>query len=135
MIKIKIIESPNSDQIGEYTFFKNIIYVGSNLDSDLYLEDPSLKSNHIFIEIADGQLIVQLSPEIPFILINGKRTTKFKFLTVTNKIKIGDSTLQIEAYALTQWKSKREVLNEKTDALIASNSPLIDIVKSVQEQQ
>ena len=47
MITITITASSDSDRLGEFKFFKDLIYVGSNHDADIYLPSDEVKNNHI----------------------------------------------------------------------------------------
>ncbi|MEX0797818.1 MAG: FHA domain-containing protein [Bacteriovoracaceae bacterium] len=134
MIKLKVKECPNPDYIGSYTFDKNLVYIGGNIDADLLLDDSDVGSNHLFIEIVNNQLLAHLNKDQDFFLVNGKRTTKFKFLNVGQDIKIGSSVVAVEIFAPTDIVAKREVLNKNTEELIQENSPLLEFIKELQKE-
>ena len=134
MIKLEVLESPNADYLGEYVFFKNLIYVGSNIDADLYLEDKAASSNHIFIEIVDGQLLAHLGKDAKSFWVDGKLTTKFKFLHPGNILKAGETKFKILGFENSKICTKREILNKNTDELIQSNSPLLGYIKELQKR-
>ena len=92
MINLKITDSVDPEKIGNYTFHKNLIYIGNKYSCDIYIKDNSIISNHIFIEVIEQRLLVHLNKEIDFILINGKRTTGHKYVGVGETISIGKNT-------------------------------------------
>lgn len=134
MIQLKVEECPSSDYVGEYIFHKNLIYIGANIDADLYLEDGALVGNHLLVEIVDGQLLAHLGKDAPSFWVDGKLATKFKFLAAGNVVKIGSTKIRIVLFAPTSKTSKREVLNKNTDELIQANSPLLDYIKDLQRE-
>lgn len=134
MINLSINNCPNTDYIGKITFYKDLIYIGSNLSADLYIPDKDIITNHIFIEIIDNKLIAHSHKKVNNFWVNGKRTKNFKFLTVGDKIKIGNTEIEIILFASVEVKDKRMQLNENTDILINQKQELIPLVKSLQEK-
>ena len=134
MINLSINKCPNTDYIGKITFHKDLIYIGSNLSADLYIPDKDIITNHIFIEIIDNKLIAHSHKKVDNFWVNGKRTKNFKFLTVGDKIKIGNTEIEIILFASVEVKDKRMQLNENTDILINQKQELIPLVKSLQEK-
>ncbi len=134
MIQINIIDSIDRDKIGSFTFHKNLIYIGNTFSADVFLKDDNLLSNYVFIEIVDGKLLVHLNKEVPFILINGKRTTGHKFINIGDTIGISDNKLKIEAFIETKWDTMKDIVNKNTDILIQEKSELLTIVSSIQKE-
>ena len=133
MIQIAVKNCPDSEYEGEYFFDKNLVYVGSNHDADLYLPDEKLSRNHLLIEIVDGQLLAHLGKNAQAFKVEGKLATKFKFLSAGNVIEAGGSSFKIMVFAPTVRTTKREWLNKNTDELIRSGAPLLEAVKELQE--
>jgi hypothetical protein len=134
MINLSINSCPNTDYIGKVTFHKDLIYIGSNLSSDLYLPDEQIMTNHLFLEIIDNKLIAHSHKKVENFWVNGKRTKNFKFLTIGDKLKIGNTEIEIVLFASVEVKDKRTALNENTDILINQKQELIPLVKSIQEK-
>lgn len=134
MINLSINKCPNTDYIGKITYHKDLIYIGSNLSADLYIPDKDIITNHIFIEIIDNKLIAHSHKKVDNFWVNGKRTKNFKFLTVGDKIMIGQTEIEIILFASVEVKDKRMQLNENTDILINQKQELIPLVKSLQEK-
>lgn len=133
MIHYKINKCPDSDYIGEVKTNKNLIYLGSNLTSDVHLPDKALRTNHLFIEIAEGKLVAHSHADVEFFWVNGKRSKKFKFLNIGDKIQIGESEIEIILYAQTETIDKRNALNAATDRLISIKKEFLPIVQLIQK--
>lgn len=132
MIQITINSSPDINKIGTITFNKNLIYIGNNHTCDLFISDTNLISNHLIIEIVESKMIVHPHKDIDFFLVNGKRTTGHKFVTLGNKIKIGGTEFTIDLFTETTYISMKETLNKLTDDLIKEESPLLDVIQELQ---
>lgn len=133
MIHIEIIKSKNNDQIGDYQFQKNLIYIGSNISSDLYFDDPSIMANHLFIEIVDHKLIIHPNKKLNFFLLDGKRTTSMRFLKINQIVNINDCEFKIKNFRYSHYQSLRDLLNSKTDELITQKSPKIELISKIEE--
>lgn len=133
MIRLNVEQTNSEERMGEYLFEKNLIYIGNNIDADLYLEDNELNSNHIIIEIVDGQLIAHAGTKTEAFWVDGKITTKFKFLSPGNKIKAGKSVINVVEFSPTKRQTKRELLNKNTDELLKEKNELLDVIKSIRE--
>jgi len=134
MIAIRINDCPNEDYLGEVKFNKNLIYIGNNLSSDLYLPDESLLTNHLFLEVIDGKLIAHSNKKVDYFWVNGKRTKNFKFLNLGDKIKLGHSQIEILVFAPTEIRDKRIGLNIATDILINNKQDLLPLVQTLQAE-
>tara|TARA_B100001971_G_scaffold213155_1_gene245461 strand:+ start:39349 stop:39756 length:408 start_codon:yes stop_codon:yes gene_type:complete len=134
MIQFKINKCPDEDYIGEIKTNKNLIYIGSNLTSDVYLPDKKIKTNHLFIEIAENKLLAHSHADVEYFWVNGKRSKNFKFLNIGDKIKIGESEIEIIIFANTEVTDKRNALNAATDVLISSKQEYLPIVQNIQKE-
>ena len=135
MIKLKVLNTPDKDKIGINVFYKNLIYIGSNYSSDLYIHDELIVSNHLIIEIVDSRLILHKNKSISSILINGKINTGHKVLNIGNKIKIGHTEFAIEDFSFTQRMTLKEKLNDLTEKFIQEDSPVLDLLSKIQESK
>ena len=130
MIKLSIIDSKDSDRIGEFQIFKDLIYIGSNHDADIFLPQDEVVSNHIFLEIVDGSLLAHLGRDIDFILINGKRTTTFKRLKAHDSIKIGSAEMKILEFSDSQTSTIKEQINSRLSEIKSSKPELMELIKT-----
>ena len=132
MIEISIKETVDFDKIGKFTFHKNLIYIGKDQGCDLFINDSSLHHNHIFIEIIDSKLLCQLGRNTDFILINGKRTTGHKYISIGDLITIGSSIIEINSFVLSTSISYKDLLNSETEKILETDKELISILKEIQ---
>ena len=130
MITITITASSDSDRLGEFKFFKDLIYVGSNHDADVYLPSDEVKNNHIFIEIIEEKLIVHLGRDIDHILVNGKRTSTFKKLKIGDVIGIGYTKLRVDSFEESKTLSTKELTKQRLASLENHNPQLFKVIKA-----
>lgn len=135
MITINVEQSNECDKEGEYTFHKNLIYIGRDSGSDLYLDDSKLNMNHLFIEVIDSKILCHLSKHTKFILINGKRTTGFKEIKIGDKVKVGDCLFSVASAVTIKEKSYREQLNKITEKILVEAPELVEILKDIQKSE
>lgn len=133
MIKLEVLDCPNSDYLGEYTFYKNLLYVGSSIDADLCVEDLKVKSLHLIIEVVEEQLLAHLGKTAEVFWVNGKRSGKLKFLASGDELTLGETTLKVVSFAQTKIETKRDALNKNTEELIRDKSPLLAYIKELQK--
>jgi hypothetical protein len=134
MIHLEITKSNNSDHLGEYQFHKDLIYIGSNLSADIYLPEKEILTNHLFIEVVEGKLLVHPSREADFFLVDGKRTTSVRYIKINQKISVGETEILIKSFSVSPMVSLREKLNEKTDQLINAKSDMLDLIAKLEEK-
>lgn len=134
MIKFEIIDSENKDLTGEYTFYKNLIYLGKNHQCEVYLPEANIIDNHIFIEVVESKLIVQLHPDVEYILVNNKRTIKYKHLRIGDLIQIGSTKLKILEFLFEEKPILKQVLAQKIQSLKDDNPQLKDVVKLIRNE-
>lgn len=130
MIKLEVLDSNDFDRLGNFQFFKDLIYVGSNHDADLFLPIDDLKSNHIFLEIADGKLLAHLGRNTEYILINGKRTTSFKTLKAGDVISLQSLEFKIDSYHSEEISSISDFLKRRVSESKENNPELMELLKS-----
>lgn len=129
MIKFEIIKSSDLNRLGEYLFYKNQLFIGSNYSADLYFPSSKMEKDHAFAEIIDGKVLLHLGNNVDHIKVNGKRTTTFKYLKrgdtftlINEQIKVLDFELEIE-------KNLKKTLNECSHS-IRENKDLFDIINT-----
>lgn len=128
MIEIKVTKSNNTDFLGNYKFNKNLIYVGSNHDSDLYFPNTKLIRNHIFIEVIENKLLTHINQSCDYILVNKKRTTKFKVLKVGDILELEDIQLCITKFETTNYQTKKDALNNTAKNISKIKPELIPLI-------
>jgi predicted component of type VI protein secretion system len=133
MIQLTIKESLDSEKIGQFTFHKNLIYIGKDYGCDLYINDNQINFNHIFIEVVNSRLICHLGKSTDFILVNKKRTTGHKHISIGDSIKIGETLLIIDSFIETKSQTYRDSLNVQTESILNEDRDLLQILKEVQK--
>lgn len=132
MIQITTHSSPDKDKIGTSLFNKNLIYVGNDHMCDLYFHDDQVIPNHLIIEVIESKMIIHPHKDIKYFLVNGKRSTSHKYVTIGNKVKIGNTEFTIDNFIETSYSTVKDNLNKLTDELIKEESPLLDIIQNIQ---
>jgi hypothetical protein len=133
MIQITVIASKDEDKIGQFTFYKNLIYIGSHKSCDLYLNDKALDKNHIFIEIVDSKLLVHLGQNTSKILINGTINTGHKYITSGMTLDLDGNVLKIDSFIQTINKEYKEELNSLTEDIIENHPKVLALLQELQE--
>ncbi len=134
MIVIEVLECPDQDYLGQFSFYKSFIRIGSGQSVEFCLNDKQIKKNHLVLDIQDNQLNAAASEESDLFWVNGKRTAGIKSLKVGDTIQIGETKFKIVNFLNMPIESKRERLNRNTEELIKSNSPLLSYIKNLQEK-
>ena len=133
MIKITVTASKDEDKIGQFTFYKNLIYIGSHKSCDLYLNDETLDKNHIFIEIVESKLLVHLGQNTSKILINGKINTGHKFITSGASLELDGNILQVDSFLETTYTDYKTQLNSLTEDIIENQPKVLAFLQELQE--
>ena len=133
MIKITILESNDTDALGSRTFFTNLIYLGSK-KGDVLAKDPEIINYHFKFEVIANELFGFLHPQLKNFHHNGKISSKKIRLAPNDKIKFGQTVIEINSFELTLVENFKQMTNEKLDALIESDSPLLGLLKSIEEE-
>lgn len=133
MFKITILASEDNDKIGQFTFYKNLIYVGNHKSCDLYINDKDIIPNHIFIEIIGSKMLIHPNKDVDHILVSGKRTTGHKYTEIGQEIKIGSTVFRIDLFGLTTIEPSKNELNKLTEQIIENNPKVLKILQDYQE--
>ena len=134
MINIDIISARDSNLLGNYHFLKNIVYVGSNHQSDIYCPNTNLSDIHFFIEILENKLILHVNQKAEAILVNSKRTTHFKNLKVGDIIEVDHIKFKITDFSYHKMISKKEKLNELVASLEQRDPELLEIISLMSKE-
>lgn len=130
MIKIEVIHSHDTDLIGEFTFLKNLIYIGNTI-GDLRVNTPKIYNQHLFIEIVDNKLIAHPNKEVDFYLVDGKRTTNIKILKRGSTIDLDVIKFRIVDFQDGLYLSTKETINQQTDILINLKHPILEQIQKL----
>lgn len=134
MINLSIENARDSDRIGNYTFHKNLIYIGSNHDADIYGPTEHIKSNHVFLEVVEGQLLVHLGRSVEYILVNQKRTTSFKTLKAGDVIELGKFKVRLVSFSETENLNLKELLKARVQTIETSDPELTELIKVIGDE-
>lgn len=130
MIHLEITESPDNNVLSEFRYFQNQIYLGRS-SGDLWIQDNELLPSHIMLEVIGNDLLVHPQKGVEFYLLNGKRATNIRKLRLNDKIVIGKTQIKIAGFSETIRESKKDILNQKLNALIEENSARLPVIESL----
>lgn len=130
MIQFEIIKSPDQNVLHQYQYFQNQLYLG-RISGNVRIEDPELLKSHVMIEVVESNLIIHPQPEVNFYLLNGKRATTVRKLSVGDEITLGATVLKILKFSETPTPSKKAILNQKLSELMEENSPLLTVIEKL----
>ena len=133
MIQLTVIDSIDSNKCMQYTFYKNLIYIGSHPSCDLFFNDKLLSNIHIFIEIIDSKLLIHLDKSTEYIHVNGKKTTAHKTIQIGSSIVIGNNTFKIDNFLYEVQEDYKTKLNELTEKIINEDPDTLKILQELQE--
>ncbi len=130
MIRFEIIESPDKEILNTFEYFHNLIYIG-NASGNLTVHDPDIKRTHLMIEVVGDDVIIHPQKDVEFYLINGKRATTPRKIKINDLITFGRTVLKLLAFAETPPFSKKNILNQKLNALIESESHKLPVIEAL----
>lgn len=133
MIKLTILESNDTDALGARTLFTNIIYLG-NKKGDVLVRDGEMISYHFRLEVVENELFGFLHPKLKNFHHNGKIASRKIRLKPQDKIKLGQTTFEINQFELTPAENFKQITNDNLDTLINSESPVLDLLKVIEEE-
>lgn len=128
MIELEILESPDRDVIGHYSFSKNEIYLGQVL-TDIQIRDPLLHDSHAFIEVLDDKLLFHPQRDTGHYQLNGKRAITIRKLKNGDTIQIGATKLKIISYNYTHNPSRKEILDQKLADFIEQQDSRLEVIE------
>ena len=130
MITFEITQSPDQNVTRLFTFYKNQVYLGRDR-GDLWINDPLLLSNNSLMEVIENDLLIHPQKGVEFYLINGKRASVIRKLKRMDVITIGNTSIRLIDFSISETFSKKEALDKKLDTLIAENSPRLQVVEEL----
>ena len=133
MIIIEVLKCTNLESTGEYSFYKNLVYIGSSHKADLLFNDSNLFPTHLFLEVIDNKLLIHPNKDLDFFLIDGKRTTSIKYVKVGQQVSFSDYIVQIKYFTHTHLEDLRSYLNNKTDEMIKNNPRKLELISKIEE--
>lgn len=133
MIKLTILESIDTDALGTRTLWTNSIYIG-NKKGDVLVRDEKILNHHFKLEVVDNELFGYLHPKLKNFHHNGKIASKKIRLKLQDKIKLGETIFEINHFEITPLENFKQTTNDNLDALIDANSPILDLLKIIEEE-
>ncbi|MFL5784370.1 MAG: FHA domain-containing protein [Bacteriovoracaceae bacterium] len=130
MIKFQITESPDQEVLSTFEYFHNLIYIGRTT-GNLTIQDPQILRSHLLIEVIGGDVIVHPQKDVEHYLLNGKRATTPRKIKNGDVISFGKTTLKVLAFEETPPSSKKNILNEKLNALIEAGSQKLPVIEAL----
>lgn len=132
MIKLEIIESYYDEQVGQYTFYKDNLFIGRALSSDIPTRSDQTYQNHLFIEIMNNELTVYKDKECDHIHINQKIVTSFKKIKSGDVISIPGLSFKLLAF---EHESQQTKTKKEKRELIRSKYPHLETLLQSLEQK
>jgi len=133
MIQLTVLDSINPNKCMQYTFYKNLIYIGSHPSCDLFFKDNLLSNIHIFIEVIDSKLLIHLDKSTDYIHVDGKKTTAHKTINIGSQIIIGKNTFKIDNFLFETKEDYKKKLNTLTENIINEDPETLKILQELQE--
>lgn len=130
MIHFEVLKSPDENVLEQFHFYQNQIYIGRT-QGDLWINDHQLSSTHLILEVIGNDLLIHPQKEVSFYLINGKRASAVRKLKVNDQVTIGQSVIKILAFLETEKESKKQILNQKLNHLIETNSSRLPVIEAL----
>lgn len=130
MIQIEILESPDINLLSTFKFFQNELYLGRN-SGNIHIEDPSLLDSHLMIEVVEKDLLVHPQKDVSSYLIDGKRASNIRKVKIGQLITIGHTKIKICGFELTEFKTKKQILDEKLAFLAENNSTRMPVIEKL----
>lgn len=116
MIEIKILASPDQEQVGTYKTFKNNISIGRSRSNDLIIMDNDILNNHVYITIQENVVFLKSKNQGQIIIDENKIIGKKKINTSSN-IKIGCTEFKLNSYRYDKVDYDEVINNNKSKIL------------------
>ena len=104
MISLQVIDSPNKDELGKYTYQFEELLIGATLNNDLILSNQENKSDRLRLVIVKEELILETLSLNQFVLLNRKKFSGRLKLKPGDLVKFGDCEFKIIEFS--QYKSQ-----------------------------
>lgn len=127
MIEINVTKCPDPEFQGSWRFQKNQVYLGYPQGD---ISPEGLPTSFAFmVEVFPDFIQVQPHPKIEFWLLNGKRATKPRKVKHNDLLQIGEVEFKIVDAKFEEMLSKKQVLDKKLKALVASEAAIINVIQ------
>jgi hypothetical protein len=130
MIHLEITKSPDKNVLTDFKFHQNEVYLG-NSSGTLHIKDSALRESHVMIEVVERDLIVHPQKGVDAYLIDGKRSSSIRKITIGQVITIGTTTFKVIAFEETLVSSKKKILDEKLNKLLEESSQRLVVIEKL----
>lgn len=130
MIHLEITKSPDTNILTHFKFFQNEVYLGRT-SGNLHIKDSALKDSHMMVEVVEKDLIIHPQRGVESYLIDGKRSSNIRKITIGQTITIGTTHFKVLSYEETPTVSKKKILDEKLAQLFEANSPRLVVIENL----
>jgi hypothetical protein len=130
MIRLEILSSPDKNVISQFIFYQNQIYLGSK-GHNLAIGDKGLLDCHAMIEVVNNDLLIHPQKGVEYYLIDGKRSTTIRKIKTHQLITISSTQLKVLYFEETNFKTKKNILDNKFEKLINNSSPLLPVIEQL----
>ena len=105
MINISITKSNETDAIGVYDFFYNIVHIGRSRKNDVIVLDKELPLFFLKLEIIEEKgrevLVVRSQDRLPYFFVNGKKISGTLKLKPNDTLSFGHNHIVINNFQKT----------------------------------
>lgn len=118
MIRLEVIDSPETLAIGTYNYLYDQVFIGRSKKNDLIFLEKDIPPKFLTITATDNSLVIHSEPSSPPYFINGKKTTAAFKLKKNDVISVNSHSIKIldfkrthEPLDLTPFYEKMPDLN------------------------
>lgn len=129
MINLEIIASSNSDEIGNYPYEFDCIYIGNSKRADIQINDKRIPSKYLTIKCILNQLIIKNETLSPFYFVNGKKISGARKLKRGDIITIESLQIKIIDFDKTEKDENLEQYHQSLDKNANELRFLLDILE------
>lgn len=135
MIEVEIVSYPDEDKIGIFKFYKNLIYVGNNHESDLYFSHSDIGKNTFHIECLNKKLVIYPNSNVDKYHVNKKIVTTKRELRTGDTISYSKLVFKIVSFEEQVLKTKVDLLNQKVQELKPEDEIKIKIIEILKNDE
>lgn len=133
MLSIEVTSCPDPEYQGVWKFHQNQIYLGYP-EGDLAPAVEALISYAFMLEVLPEMIQGTPHPDLTHWLLNGKRATRPRRLRLGDVVEVQGVEFKIVAATVSQFVPRKQLLEEKLQQLVESNSPIIPAIKALREK-
>lgn len=127
MIKLKVTHFHNKLFLGEYTFDKNRVQIGSSISNDIVIDSKKFLDIHFYLEVNQNKLMIYHDQKIAHFHLNGKRSKGSHFIKVGDTIKSYDLEFKILLFANSDHETFDNAIDRMTEELLKKDPQYLDI--------